>query len=84
MGTLNSGSRYVSESFACSWDYWVALSSLDMRAFALSYCILCSVWLSSLAVLLHSEGKEGRKWICERGDVGERWEEWREGKLWSG
>jgi hypothetical protein len=41
----------VSDSFACSWNSFppvglVALSRLDMKAFALSYCILfCHVWL---------------------------------------
>ena len=43
------------ESFAL---YWVTLSSLDMWAFAVSYCTLfCYVWLLSLGGLLFSEGK---------------------------
>jgi hypothetical protein len=35
---------------------WIAFSSLDMRAFALSYCILfCLIWLSSLGGLYFSK-----------------------------
>lgn len=48
----NNGSGCDSDSFACSWDsafYWVALSNLDMRAFALSYSL--SFVLLSCSVL---------------------------------
>lgn len=53
----------------------VPCTSLDMRAFILSCCILfCHVWSLSLGVLLYSEGKqrdsrfEGGKgsWMCGR------------------
>ena len=49
-GISHSGSRYVSDSFACSWDSLssnqLALSGFDMRAFAFSYFILVfSYWV---------------------------------------
>lgn len=61
-------------SFACSWDassYWAALSSIGVRAFALSYCIFfCRVWWLSLGGLIFSEG---RRW--GNGSKGDRrWE----------
>ena len=69
------------ESFAL---YWVTLSSLDMWAFAVSYCTLfCSVWLLSLGDLLlsfgdllFSEKEIDRGWIWGRGNVC-----WRGGEL---
>jgi hypothetical protein len=61
---------------------WFALSSLYMRAFALSYCILfCRVWWLSLGGLLSSEGKQKEVGLEERGSGG-RSKEWREKKLW--
>lgn len=55
---------------------WFSLFSLNMRAFALFYCILLwSVWPLSLRVLIFSEGK----WNWGR----ERREEKMDEKLWS-
>lgn len=64
-------------------SYWVALSSLHMSCFALSYCVLfCPACLSSLGGRLFSE-EEMEEESGERGDEESR-EEQREEKLWSG
>lgn len=48
-------------------SYWVTLFNLNMRAFALCYCILFSpVWLSSLGGLFFSEEETDGELIWER------------------
>lgn len=59
--TPKSGSGYVSDSFDCSCDSFPPIElpcpALNMKALALSYCILfCHSWLMSLADLPFSEG----------------------------
>lgn len=60
-GTPNCGTESVLDLFACSWDSascWVALPSISVSAFALSYIILfCWICLLSLTGLLFSEGR---------------------------
>jgi hypothetical protein len=68
-GFLSTGSLCVSHMFAWSWDSFpiigLPLSTLNVKAFALSYCILCwCVYLLFLWGLLLSKGE----W---------RWSEWR-------
>ena len=60
----------------CSWgsfSYWIALSSLNMRAFALSHCVLLGhVWLLSLGYLLFFEGelrRSGKGRICVQNEL---------------
>lgn len=49
-GSPNSGNRCVFDSFCLLFSScWVALARLNMRGFALSYCILfCSAWFLPL------------------------------------
>lgn len=59
-------------------SYFTALSSLIMRAFALSYCILlCPVRLSSLGGLFFSGEKMEVTWIWGKGKVVGSWEEYK-------
>ena len=61
------------------FPYWVALSSLDMRGFALSYSILfCCCLLEAGSFLEGNGGGIG----LEEGRVGRSREGWKEGKLW--
>lgn len=76
----NSGRRYVSDCFACSWDSflaWVALSNLNLRTFALSYCILFfHIGLLSPGILFFFEVKQ-RVWdldLCKKAGVSRGWE----------
>ena len=57
----------VSLTLACFWDFspcWVALSGLDMRAFALSFCILFFPlrWLYLGGLPFTEEETEGKSW----------------------
>ena len=73
MGSGN-GSVCVSDFFlsALGTPFSGALSSLELRAFAFSYCILfCFVWLFSLGSLIFSEGS--KKW---RGSGSRREKRW--------
>lgn len=71
-GTHNSGSRRVPDPL-CVYlrlfiSYWVVSHSVNMRAYALSFCILfCLVWLLSLGCLLFSEGKWKVSGFCRKG-----------------
>lgn len=57
-------------------SYWVALYSLDMRAFALSYCtLICCFRLLSPGGLLLSKGKWRGNGSKEEGRWGESGEE---------
>lgn len=70
MWDSHSGSGCVSDSFACSWDsafYWVALSNLDTRAFALSHSLVCPVQFCFRGPFCRGNGK----WIWGREEVGE-------------
>lgn len=65
---------------------WVALTGLNMRAFAWSYCI-CAVWISSLggrSALSRRENRgrvvPGKQGSQSRGS----WKGWMKAKLWSG
>lgn len=76
-GSPNSGEGCF--SFVLFVLQFGSLSSLDMRAFSLTYCIFsfvcfgfCQVWLVSLGNLLFSEEKQG-KLIWSRREV-EKWE----------
>ena len=61
--TPSNGNRYIFDSYLSLRlfsSYWVALSSLQRRAFSLSYCILFYfVCLSSLRGQLFSEEEMG-------------------------
>ena len=64
-------------------SYWDVLSSLNIRAFVLSYCILFfPVWLSYFESLLFSVGVMERESGSEDGEGGESCEEQRVEKLW--
>lgn len=82
MAVSISVSVCISDSFACSWrsfSWWVALSSLGVRAFALSCCILlCRVYFLSLGGrsflkgdIGGSRGGGGTGWSGERGNWSE-------------
>lgn len=65
-GTPNSMSWSVSNSFACSWDFFYLLGCPNMRAFSWYYYILlCQVCFSVGGPLLSEE-----KWMVV--DVGEK------------
>lgn len=74
MGLLTVGAP-VSHSFACFWDflsYWVTLSSLHMRAFVLSRCILfCDVCMLSFPALCKiNGGRVDLEWQRKLGNGG--------------
>lgn len=63
-------------------SYWFTLLSLDIRVCTWSYSnLLCCVWL----ILLEASSCQKGKWKksgCGR-DYSGRWDQWREGKVWS-
>lgn len=62
-------SEFLGVSFSC----WIALSSLDVRTFVLSYCLVfCCVWLLFLGGLtLFRRNIWKNEWIWVRGE--QRW-----------
>lgn len=63
------------------YNYWATLSSLHMRAFALScYTLFIMFGYCLLETFSFLKGE----WVLWEVDVAESWEEYTEGKLWLG
>lgn len=67
VGLLTMGVGLCLHSFACLWNLFPPTSSLDMREYASSYCILlCQVLLISPEALLR---ETERQWIWEKWEI---------------
>lgn len=84
--TPNSGSGWVSHSFACSWDSVPHLQLLCtsliwgfLPFLKVSYFVLC---VHSPLVNFSSEKEREGEWIWERSEEGGNEEKWRKLKLW--
>lgn len=60
---------------AHSSSYWLSLSTISMREYSQSYCIIiCHVWLISLGGLLFKWRYRGKEWMVM--EEGVRWRRW--------
>lgn len=70
----HNGNWYSSDIFACSWDsffsYWIALSSINMRTFTLSYCIYFSLFGCCLLKVCSSLNRIWREVHLGKGEEG--------------